>query len=203
MTQTTVPQGGAPRALSLIERLTGPIFSPKSTFESVSAHPVWIDVLAICVLVSTVAWFAFLSTDVGHQAFVDQMFQQQEARGPITPEVEQRLNSFAGVMKMVVPVSVLVIGPIFAMVIAGVLYGVLSGLGVFDTLNDLFGQLSSASGSDGGGDFITAGVVFGGAAIIGAVNIVLMTALCTVGTFIYNLCSDLVGGLELTLSERD
>jgi hypothetical protein len=89
------------------------------------------------------------------------------------------------------------------MVAVGVLYGVLSALGVFDTLNDLFGQLGSASGSSAGGDVITPGVVFGGAAIIGAINIVLLTALCTVGTFIYNLCADLVGGLEVTLSERD
>jgi hypothetical protein len=89
------------------------------------------------------------------------------------------------------------------MVAVGVLYLVLSALGVFDTLNDLFGQLGSASGSKSSGDVVTPGVVFGGAAVIGAINIVLMTALCTVGTFIYNLCSDLVGGLELTLSERD
>jgi hypothetical protein len=89
------------------------------------------------------------------------------------------------------------------MVAVGVLYLVLSALGVFDTLNDLFGQLGSASGSTSSGDVVTPGVVFGGAAVIGAINIVLMTALCTVGTFIYNLCSDLVGGLELTLSERD
>ena len=89
------------------------------------------------------------------------------------------------------------------MVAVGVLYGVLSALGVFETINALFGQLSSASGSEAGGDVVTPGLVFGGAAVIGAINIVLMTALCTVGTFIYNLCSDLVGGLELTLSERD
>jgi hypothetical protein len=89
------------------------------------------------------------------------------------------------------------------MVAIGVLYGVLNALGVFDTLNDLFGQIGSASGQEGGGDVVTPGLVFGGAAVIGAINIVLLTALCTVGTFIYNLCSDLVGGLELTLSERD
>jgi transmembrane protein DUF3566 len=91
------------------------------------------------------------------------------------------------------------------MVAVAVLYGVLSALGVFNTLNDLFGQLGSASGSGGGGggDVITPGLVFWGAAVIGAINVVLITALCTVGTFIYNLCSDLVGGLELTLSERD
>ena len=89
------------------------------------------------------------------------------------------------------------------MVAVGVLYGVLSALGVFDTLNELFGQLGSASGSEVAGDVVTPGLVFGGAAVIGAINIVLLTALCTVGTFIYNLCSDLVGGLEITLSERD
>jgi transmembrane protein DUF3566 len=89
------------------------------------------------------------------------------------------------------------------MVAVGVLYGVLNALGVFNTLNDLFGQIGSASGAQNSGDVVTPGVVFGGAAVIGAINIVLLTALCTVGTFIYNLCSDLVGGLELTLSERD
>jgi hypothetical protein len=89
------------------------------------------------------------------------------------------------------------------MVAVGVLYGVLSALNVFDTLNDLFGQIGTASGGKAGEDVVTPGVVFGGAAVIGAINILLLTALCTVGTFIYNLCSDLVGGLELTLSERD
>ncbi len=89
------------------------------------------------------------------------------------------------------------------MVAVGVLYGVLSALGVFETLNSLFGQLGSASGSEVAGDVVTPKLVLGGAAVIGAINIVLMTALCTVATFIYNLCSDLVGGLELTLSERD
>jgi hypothetical protein len=89
------------------------------------------------------------------------------------------------------------------MVAVGILYGVLSGLGVFDTLNDLFGQIGTSSGGEGGSEVITPGIVFGGAAVIGAVNIVLMTALATVAAFIYNLCADLVGGLEVTLAERD
>jgi hypothetical protein len=89
------------------------------------------------------------------------------------------------------------------MVAVGILYMVLNALGVFQTLNDLFGQVGSVSGNKPTSDVITPGVVFGGAAVIGAINIVLMTALCTVATFIYNLCSDLVGGLEITLSERD
>ena len=35
-----------------------------------------------------------------------------------------------------------------------------------------------------------------------AINIVLFTALATIGSYIYNLCADLVGGLEITLAER-
>ncbi|MCZ2827374.1 DUF3566 domain-containing protein [Modestobacter sp. VKM Ac-2986] len=90
------------------------------------------------------------------------------------------------------------------MVAVGVLYGVLSGLGVFDSVNDLIGQVSTSTGGVATESFtITAGLVFTGAAVIGAVNILLLTALCTVGTFVYNLCSDLVGGLELTLAERE
>ncbi|WP_104526410.1 DUF3566 domain-containing protein [Blastococcus atacamensis] len=90
------------------------------------------------------------------------------------------------------------------MVAVGLLYLVLNGLGVFDTINGLVGQLGSGSESGGGSsEALTPGVVFGGAAMIGAINVVLLTALCTVGTYIYNLCSDLVGGLEVTLSERD
>jgi Transmembrane domain of unknown function (DUF3566) len=90
------------------------------------------------------------------------------------------------------------------MVAVGILYGVLSGLGVFQTLNDLIGQLSTASGSEAASSgVISAKVVLGGAAVIGAINIVLLTALCTVSAFVYNLCSDLVGGLEVTLAERE
>ena len=90
------------------------------------------------------------------------------------------------------------------MVAVAVLYGVLSSLGVFTTLNDLFGQLGSASGAKStGGNVITPKVVFLVALVIGGINVVLLTALGTVATFIYNLCSDLVGGLEVTLSERD
>ena len=39
--------------------------------------------------------------------------------------------------------------------------------------------------------------------LLGVVNMVLFTALSTLGAFIYNVCADLVGGIEVTLSEKD
>jgi len=46
-------------------------------------------------------------------------------------------------------------------------------------------------------------IPLGGAALIGLVNIVLLTAMATCGAFIYNLATDLVGGVEVTLADRD
>ena len=44
--------------------------------------------------------------------------------------------------------------------------------------------------------------MFGSAAIVGVINMVLFVALSTIGSLVYNLCADLVGGVEITLSER-
>lgn len=83
------------------------------------------------------------------------------------------------------------------MVAVGILYGVLSAMGVFESIDSMFSELGGSSGN-----IITPKVVFGGAALIGAINIVLFTALATIGAYIYNLCADLAGGLEITLAER-
>jgi hypothetical protein len=126
---------------------------------------------------------------------------RQGGRGPRRARLQLRHIDTWSALKISLVLSIALF--FIWMVAVGILYGVLNALGVFDTLNELFGQIGSASGAGNSGDVVTWGVVFWGATVIGAINIVLMTALCTVGTFIYNLCSDLVGGLELTLSERD
>jgi transmembrane protein DUF3566 len=86
------------------------------------------------------------------------------------------------------------------LIMVGVLYGVLDVAGVFDKVNE---TVHTISGDGKSGDVVTGSLVFGGAIIIGAVNIVLFIALSTIGAMVYNLCADLVGGAEVTLSERE
>ncbi|PZS35249.1 MAG: hypothetical protein DLM58_04120 [Pseudonocardiales bacterium] len=84
------------------------------------------------------------------------------------------------------------------LIVIGVLFGILDATGVVGKINDSVILINGA----GSKAPVTAGVVFGGAAIIGVINIVLFIALSTIGSVVYNLCADLVGGIELTLSER-
>ena len=84
----------------------------------------------------------------------------------------------------------------------GVLYAVLDGMGVWAQLNGTYQDLTSDTGG-AGGQLITAGGVFGVAAIVGVVNTILFTALASVSAFIYNISADVAGGIEVTLSERD
>ena len=88
------------------------------------------------------------------------------------------------------------------MVAVGVLYSVLGGMNVWTKLNGTYNDLVQG-GDTSGGDLISAGRVFGVAAVVGLVNVILFTAMATVSAFIYNVCADLAGGVEVTLSERE
>lgn len=87
------------------------------------------------------------------------------------------------------------------MIAVAFLYLVLGGMGVWSKLNSNVGDLLTST--SGGGELVSSGTIFGGAALIGLVNIVLLTAMATIGAFIYNLSTDIVGGIEVTLADRD
>ena len=91
------------------------------------------------------------------------------------------------------------------MIAVGILYLTLGTMDVWTKINETFSTLTSApdAASAGQTDLITAARVFGVTAIIGAINIVLFTALATVAAFIYNAAAAMSGGVELTLGERD
>jgi hypothetical protein len=86
------------------------------------------------------------------------------------------------------------------------LYFALDTLGVFDSLNETLLELTqSGTGEDATGGVkvvFSAGRVVTASVVIGLINVVIITAISTLGAFLYNLCSDIVGGIEVTLAER-
>jgi hypothetical protein len=122
-------------------------------------------------------------------------------RGPRRARLHVKRIDPWSVMKFSFAVSFVLF--VVVIVATSVLYLALDAMGVFDSVNKTLIDTIGATGSDSGAFKITAKGVIGGAALLGLVNVVLFTALATLGAFIYNVCADLVGGIELTLAEKD
>ncbi|MFS8200209.1 DUF3566 domain-containing protein [Streptomyces sp. CWNU-52B] len=94
---------------------------------------------------------------------------------------------------------------ICTIVAAAVLWMVMDAMGVFSTVG---GTISEATGSNesNGFDlqsFLSLPRVLIFTSIIAVIDVVLATALATLGAFIYNLSAGFVGGIELTLAEDE
>ena len=90
------------------------------------------------------------------------------------------------------------------LVCVGVLYALLSSLGVLDSLNTLINDVTSdPADTSATTSVFSAGRVMSIAAVVAALDVVLFTALATLGAFLYNLCASLTGGIEVTLGDRE
>lgn len=94
---------------------------------------------------------------------------------------------------------------ICTIVAAVVLWMVMDAMGVFSTVG---GTISEATGSNESNGFdlqsflsLQNVVLF--TSVIAVIDVVLATALATLGAFIYNLSAGFVGGVELTLAEDE
>lgn len=90
-------------------------------------------------------------------------------------------------------------------VAVAVLWSVLDAAGVFSSLDEIVTDMT-ASDTNSGIDinqYVELSRVLGFTTLIAVVDVVLLTALATLGAFLYNLSASLLGGLELTLAEDD
>jgi hypothetical protein len=98
------------------------------------------------------------------------------------------------------------VGWVILFVAVAALYYVLNKLGVFHSLQSTITSVTSgkdSSGADTNGKWFSASRILGYTMLVGAINVVLITALATVGAVIYNLVTRLAGGIEVTLKETD
>jgi hypothetical protein len=86
-----------------------------------------------------------------------------------------------------------------------VLYYAFSALGVFHSIEETVGLVTSSRGNPGtnAASWFSSGTVLSYTLIAGTVDVVLITALSTVGAVVYNAIAHLTGGIEITLAEAD
>lgn len=111
-----------------------------------------------------------------------------------------RVNPFS-VMKIAFLLSVAL--GIAGVVITAALWLLLNGMGVFSQIDEALGEIPTAG--TGGRlnifEYVGFGRVLSLAVVFGVADVILMTAMATVGAFLYNICAALVGGLGFTLSD--
>lgn len=130
----------------------------------------------------------------------DRVQVSRRTRGPVRASMQIRRIDPWSTLKVSLLLSVALF--FVWMIAVAFLYLVLGGMGVWSKLNSNVGDLlNNTSGTSG--ELVSSGTIFGGAVLIGLVNIVLLTAMATIAAFIYNLATDLIGGIEVTLADRD
>jgi hypothetical protein len=122
-------------------------------------------------------------------------------QGPVRASMQIRRVDPWTVLKVSLVLSVVLF--FVWMIAVAFLYLVLGAMGVWSKLNSNVGDLLTSASGASGGELVSSGTIFGGSALVGLVNIVVLCALATIGAFIYNLTTDLVGGVEVTLADRD
>ena len=96
-------------------------------------------------------------------------------------------------------------GFIILFVAVAIVWYVLSKLGVFTKIEQTIGLVTYSKNHPGANAaaWFSARRWLGYAALIGAINAILFTALSTIGAALYNLITSLTGGIEVTLKETD
>ena len=107
------------------------------------------------------------------------------------------------VMKFSFMVSL--VGWVVLFVLVAALWWVLSKIGVFHSIEGSVSNLTSGKDSAGvqASNWFSASRVLGYTMLVGAINVILITALATIGSVVYNLVTHLAGGIEVTLKETD
>ncbi|USQ80093.1 DUF3566 domain-containing protein [Ornithinimicrobium faecis] len=114
----------------------------------------------------------------------------------------QRVDPWS-VMKISFLVSVAL--GVATVIMVAVLWTVLNGMNVFSTVNELIVEITTGETSASAFnlmDYIGFGRVVSLSVVIGVINVILLTALATLTAFLYNVCTALVGGAQLTLSDE-
>jgi hypothetical protein len=93
---------------------------------------------------------------------------------------------------------------VIAVVAVFVIWTVLDTMGVFDSVGSTVESITRSSDNSQGVDildYVGLSRVLSLTVVLAGVNVVLMTALATLGAFMYNMAASLVGGLNVTFTE--
>jgi len=146
MTTPAITTATAPAPKSLAARLIGVFTSPRDTFASVATAPKWFGMLALTTVVVAIFSALPMTTEAGRQAAIDQQVTQMQSFGmTVNDQMYAQLEKGAGRMPYMTGASVLVVSPIFAAIIAGILFAIFNAaMGGEASFKQVFAVLAHA-----------------------------------------------------------
>jgi Yip1 domain len=116
--------------MGLVSRFIGIITSPKATFQAVAAQPRWLGMLVLTTIIIAFCVALPMTTDAGKRATLDQQVQQMENFGmQVNDQMYSDMQRRMAFAPYTTSGSILVLGPIFSVIFAGILFGVFTMMG--------------------------------------------------------------------------
>ena len=129
MPQTVAPAVSGTAAKSFPARILGVIFAPRATYADVAARPAWLGAMLVVLVLTGGSTFAFLSTEIGKNAMLDQQRQTMESFGvKLNEQAMQRMEEGAGRAPYFAVISQAVFLPVAALAVAGIALAVFNAV---------------------------------------------------------------------------
>jgi hypothetical protein len=121
-------------------RLAGVIFAPRAAYADVAARPRIFGAFAVVLGVIVIVTFAFLSTEVGQQASLDNQVRQMESFGRTVSDAQYaQMERIAPYSRYFAAAAQLIVTPFLALVVAGLAFAVFNAaLGGEATFKQVF-----------------------------------------------------------------
>ena len=125
----TTPLPDETPSAGLAARLFGVVFSPRSAYSVVAAHPRWFGAMLVCCLIYIGAQSSFVATEVGQNAVLDQQLSVMKALGMnVTDQMVQQMQSRMQYAPYSTAASLLVFMPLAFAGVAGILLAVFTAI---------------------------------------------------------------------------
>jgi hypothetical protein len=129
MPQSVAPAVSGTAAKGFPARILGIIFTPRAAYADVAARPAWLGAMLVVLVLTGGSTFAFLSTEIGKNAMLDQQRQTMESFGVKLPEqAMQRMEEGAARAPYFAVISQAVFLPVAALAVAGIALAVFNAV---------------------------------------------------------------------------
>jgi hypothetical protein len=132
VTQTTAADTttAATGSKGLVGRLVGVVFSPRATYADVAARPRWFATFLAVYLIAASVATAFMTTEVGRNAIIDQQVTQSEqwTGRPMNQQQLDRLETMSKYFVYTTPIFQLVFFIVAPLMIGGIALAIFNAL---------------------------------------------------------------------------